>query len=78
MNTAESTEGSEMAHQMGIDEPCYSAAEVAAALRVSVVTIRRWLARGRLEGFRLPNGDYRVPAEAWRRFVASGSQKPGG
>jgi len=38
--------------------------EAAARLRVSSRTIRRWIASGELEAFRLPSGVLRIPETA--------------
>lgn len=51
--------------------PCYTTFEVAEALRVTPTTVRRWLAKGLLVGIRLPNGEYRIPAEALSQFVGA-------
>lgn len=45
-------------------------AEIAAELRVSIETVRRWLRSGRLKGVRLSDrGGYRVAVSEFRRFM---------
>lgn len=46
-------------------------AEVAAALRVHPRTVRKWIAGGKLRGFRV-GGRFRVTQDEVRRFVADG------
>jgi excisionase family DNA binding protein len=44
--------------------------EVAAALKVTPETVVKWLRRGRLAGFRLPGGAWRVPAHEITHMMA--------
>jgi excisionase family DNA binding protein len=50
-------------------------AEVALALKVHPRTVRKWIAGGKLRGFRV-GGRFRVTQEAVRRFVADGVVAP--
>jgi excisionase family DNA binding protein len=43
--------------------------EVAAALKVAPETVAKWLRRGRLAGFRLPGGAWRVPEREITRMM---------
>lgn len=43
--------------------------QVAAALQVDVTTVHRWLKRGKLRGFKLPGGDWRIWPAALREFA---------
>jgi excisionase family DNA binding protein len=54
------------------EERLLTVREVADRLRASTETVRRWLRRGRLRGFR-PGGTklgYRVPESELQRFIA--------
>jgi excisionase family DNA binding protein len=46
----------------------YTVEESAALWRVSVPTVRRWIANGRLRVIRLPGGAYRIPIEEIERL----------
>jgi len=48
-----------------------SSSEAAAALGVSLRTLRRYIASGRIRCNRLPGGHYRIPAEAIDEFWAA-------
>ena len=49
----------------------YTVSEAASKLRVSGQTIRRWIDKGLLEGFRLAGKEYRIPIDKFNEFVAN-------
>jgi excisionase family DNA binding protein len=52
------------------DDPLLTVPEVAARLRVSEESIRRWLRDGKLRGRRLPPpAGWRIPTSELRRFL---------
>jgi excisionase family DNA binding protein len=53
------------------EDPLLKVTEVAARLRVSTETVRRWLRRGRLRGVLLggDRGGYRIPASELDRLL---------
>lgn len=42
--------------------------EVAERLRVKLITVQRWLKRGKLRGTKLPGGEWRVPSSEVERM----------
>lgn len=56
------------------NEPALKVSEVAAQLKLNPETIRRWLASGKLHGFRLgkTSAGWRIPASEVRRITESG------
>jgi excisionase family DNA binding protein len=45
--------------------------QVAGQCQVSIVTVKKWIAGGKLKAFRTPGGHYRITAEELRRFRAA-------
>ncbi len=41
-------------------EQLYTTREVGDILRVQEATVRSWLRKGKLQGIKLPDGDYRI------------------
>lgn len=52
-------------------------AQAAEFLNVSTESIRRYLKSGKLRGFQLPGGTWRVYAESVQDLIANGSPDPG-
>lgn len=50
--------------------------EIAQALRVSEMTVRRWIAECLLPAVRTGTRSYRVPESGYRAFVADRTVKP--
>lgn len=48
--------------------------QVANLLGVSVYTVKRWLKEGKLEGIRLPGGQWRVTEEACKKIMISNQE----
>lgn len=63
---------------IAVDEHLWTVDEIAAQLRVSKESVRRWLRTGRLRGIRLAGTrlGYRVRESELRRFIEESEQHP--
>lgn len=60
-----------------VDSDFLTVVEVARRLSVRVETVRSWLGTGRLRGFKLPGGDWRVRPEDLAIMLQSPAVKVG-
>jgi excisionase family DNA binding protein len=58
-----------------MNEKPLSVSEVASLWGVRIETVRRWIAVGKLGAFRLPGGEYRIPAEEIERIKVLGGRE---
>lgn len=57
------------------DHSLYKVGEVAAKLRISPLTVKRWIKQGKLQAFVLPSGLYRIPKEALSEYIIDSPSK---
>jgi excisionase family DNA binding protein len=53
---------------MALNKPYYTTGDLARALGVSVVAVKKWIRQGKLRAFRTPGGHFRVEPEEFRRL----------
>ena len=52
-----------------MDKKYLSTGDIAAYCEVNVTTVKRWIRQGHLSGFQTPMGHFRVPKEAFVKFL---------